>query len=109
MHTENAPIHPSVSGYCNSIFGRDGDGAMRAVIVNPAASPANRVTWALGQLEIIRMVTEAAMDGGAKEQNPMVELAKALHHLIEQPMAVLQGVLNDLESPAVPAGPLRSV
>jgi hypothetical protein len=86
---------PAVAGYFNGLFTRDIDGAMAAVIVNPEASHSQRLAWALGQLELIKVIAEAAdpNDGGERGS----PLAYAVRQLIEQSIAVVEGVVREME------------
>jgi L-cystine uptake protein TcyP (sodium:dicarboxylate symporter family) len=97
-----------VSGPYNGMFSADPHGALAAVIVNPAATPAQRLGWAMGQLVLCKTVAQAACAGVPGEAHPT---ASATVQLLEQSLAVIERVLFDMETPADVAtqGPLRAV
>lgn len=96
----------NVAGAFNSMFTRDIPGAMSAVIVNPQASMSQRLAWGMGQLELLKVVAEVAEQDGSASP-----LASAVRELLEQSMAVLRGVLDEMEQPPElqQAQPLRAV
>jgi hypothetical protein len=69
---------------------------MTAVIVNPLASHSQRLAWAIGQLALLKTVAEAA---GTDDESKASPLAHATEQLLEQSMAVLEGVLHEMENP----------
>jgi hypothetical protein len=99
---------PAVAGHFNGLFARDAAGAMAAVIVNPQASHAQRLAWALGQMQLLATVAEASESDDPAASNA---LSSAVLQLCEQSMAVIQGVLEELERPPeeIKPQPLRVV
>lgn len=72
-----------------------------AVIVNPEASTAALLAWALGQTEQVNAVLEALATGSADDGLAVSTLAGAVQHFNEQVHAVLEAV-RDRVAHAVP-------
>lgn len=78
----------------NGFFTVDIHGAMGAVIINPRATPAQRLAWAMGQLQLLATsadVIEPEVGEAA------AALADVVQQLLEQSMAVLEAVLKEME------------